>query len=184
MIGLTSNFQCYWLKCIRPLTFHGYNSEGFLDTFLGRRVWWFRFVLILVLHKPVWMFLFLNPYVFLRKEMYQGILLVVPSYLWHYLIECRRSRRISVPASVPSRQWCQSSFTPASQFAISTQTGQRTTSFRGLFWWRLTWKSCGEGPIQFWFLSSPISIFLTNHSTPPIDTPIWPKRMKMTTYLS
>ena len=135
--------------------FHGCNSEGFLDTFLGQRVWGFRFVLILVSHKPGWVFLFLNPYIFLCKEMYQGILLIVPSSLWHSLTECRRSRRSFVLASVPSRQWCQSSFTPASQFAISTQTGRRTTSFRGLFWWRLTRKSCGEGPMQFWFCLHP-----------------------------
>ena len=87
--------------------------------------------------------------------MYQGILLINPI---HFLTECRRGRQSSVPASVPSRQWCQSLFTPAGQFSISTQTGRRTTSFRGLFWWRLTRKSCGKGPMQFWFLSSPISI--------------------------
>ena len=33
------------------MTFHGCNSEGFLDTFLGRRLLGFRFVSILVAHK-------------------------------------------------------------------------------------------------------------------------------------
>ena len=183
MIGWTSNFQCYYLKCIRPLNFHGCNSEGFLDKFLDQRVWWFWFVLILFLHKPGWVFLFLNPYVFLRKEMYQGILLIIPSSFWHSLTECHQICRSSLSVLIPSHQWCQSPFTPASQFTISTQAGRRTTSFRGLFWWRLTRKLCGEGPIQFWFFSLPISIFPAKSSTPTSYTSMWPNRVNRTDYL-
>ena len=145
---------------------------------------WGLEISIFVAHKPGWVFLFLNPYVFLHKEMYHDILLIVPSSLWHSLTECRQSRKRSVPALVLSHQWCQFLFVPASQFAIRTLTVRRTTIFRGLFWWRLMQKSCGEGPMQFWFLSSPIFILPANNSTPPIDTFMWPNKVNRTAYLS
>ena len=135
-------------------------------------------------HKPGWTFLFLKPYIFLRKEMYHCILLIVPCSLWHSLTECCQSLQIFVPELVQSCQRCQSLFTPTSQFAISNLIGQRNTRFRGLFWKRKTWKLCGEVPIQLRFFPSPMPILPTNNSMLESDTSMWPKRVHRTASLS
>ena len=138
----------------------------------------------LVPHKQDWTFLFLKPYVFLREETYHYILFVVPYSLWHSLIECLWSRQSFLPALVPSCLWCQSSFSQASQFAIITVIGRRTTSLRGFFGWRKTWKSCDKVPMRFRFLSSLMTILQTNNYILPSDTSMWPNMVHRTASLS